>query len=310
MRTKWFPVVSLALVMALALSLFALPGAAPAVAQACGTVHTTDLATWDLSQTRTQGHNELVDGGLHIWTESSGSLDKAAGYYPLVVNLSTITSGSISYTTNAGSIPPGLQIVLDENNDNIPDGILIGEAVYGNNWWLSNSASATLKAAAPHTGGGNGSNWWGTLTEWGTALPSVRVIAVGYSLGSGVLGDYVITLMTFGCHNFTFGLPGQPPPPSALPPVAGFTCRVMVDAPISGPLYAEALLGREWSAWNGFVVQDLDKHGGIEISLHHHDGEYNGYAYYRVIGHNGDEIRYFAQTELPGICVEVSDPLA
>ena len=80
------------------------------------------------------------------------------------------------------------------------------------------------------------------------------------------------------------------------------------------PSYAmssyEKLLGREWAAWNGFVVQDLDKHGGIEISLHHHAGESNAWTYYRVIGENGGEIRYFATTEQPGICVEVADPLA
>ncbi|MBL8145960.1 MAG: hypothetical protein JNL34_06210 [Anaerolineae bacterium] len=316
MRTKWFTTVSLALFMALALSLFALPGAAPAAAQACGAVHTTDLSSWDLSQTRATGHNELVDGGLHIWTEGSTTTDKAAGYYPLAVNLSTITSGVMNYTPTAGSIPPSLQIVIDADANGTPDGILVGEAsFYGANWWLSNGSAAFVKAGAPHHGDGvdfqgNGSNWWGTLTEWATSFPNARTVQIGYSLGSGVLGDGVITSMTFGCHIYTFGLPGAPVPEAALPPVAGFTCRVMVDAPMTGPLYAEKLLGQEWSAWNGFVVQDLDKHGGIEISLHHHDGEYSGYAYYRIIGQNGGEVRYFAQTDLPGICVEVSDPLA
>lgn len=304
--------ISFALLLIFSAVLFSAP--VSAATQVCSTIHTTDLATWDLSQTRATGHNELVDGGLHIWTEGSTGTDKAAGYYPLAVDLSTITSGSMVYTTNAGSIPPGLQVVIDYDGNGTPDGTLVGETAYGANWWLANPPGGTiasaLKTGAPNTGGGYGSDWWGTLAEWGTSFPAAKVMAIGYSLGSGVLGDYLITSMTFGCHVFTFGLPDAPLPPSALPPMAGFTCRVMVDAPITGPLYAEKLFGQEWSFWNGFVVQDLDKHGGIEISLHHHDGEYNGYAYYRVIGNNGVEVRYFAQTELSGICVEVANPLA
>ena len=166
-----------------------------------------------------------------------------------------------------------------------------------------------MKTGAPHTGGGFGSDYYGTLAEWATAFPSAKVMAIGYSLGSGVLGDYVITQMQFGCHLFTFGLPGAPLPEAAQPPVAGFTCRVMVPAPITPPLYGQWLNGDEWTDWDGFVVQDLDKNGGIEISLHHHDGEYNGYTVYRVIGANGGEIRYFSVTETPGICVEITDPL-
>ena len=312
MHRKWFALTSLALLLVLGAALLAAP--APSLAAvappACVTVHTTDLDTWDLSQTRATGHNEIVDGGLHIWTEGATPTDKAAGYYPLSVSLSTITSGSIVYNATLG-IEPGLQIVIDGDGNGTPDGILVGEATfYGSNWWLSNGSAQFLKTGAPHTGGGYGSDWYGTLTEWSTAFPNAKTVQIGYSLGSGVLGDGVITLMEFGCNVYTFGLPGAPLPEAALPPVAGFTCRVMVDGPMTGPLYAEKLLGREWADWNGFVVQDLDKQGGIEISLHHHDGESNTWTYYRVIGANGGEIRYFSTTDQPGICVEVSDPLA
>lgn len=309
MRTKWFPVVSLALVMALAFSLFALPGAAPAAAQACGTLHTTDMDTWYM-YVGTQGHYELVDNGLHIWTESNTGQDVVEASTDLVVPFSSITSAGINYTPNSGAYPPGVFVWLDTDSDGNWDGAIIYEPVYGGNWWLSNASLQHMRTNAPHTGGGSGSPYYGTLAEWSAAYPNAQTLWVGFTLGSGVQGDGVVHSMYFGCHVYTFGLPGAPLPEAALPPVAGFTCRVMVDAPMTGPLYAEKLLGQVWSDWNGFVVQDLDKNGGIEISLHHHDGEYSGYAYYRVIGSNGGEVRYFAQTELPGICVEVADPLA
>lgn len=308
MRTKSFTIA--ALVFVATLTLFALPSASPAAAQACSALHTTDMATWDM-YTGTQGHYELVDGGLRVWTESNTGNDVVQGSRTLDVPFSTITSASIDYTATLGTIPPGIFIFMDTDGDGNWNGVIIGEAsYYGANWWLSSISDQNMKDHAPHNGGGYGSPWYGTLAEWNTAFPTTQVVWIGFSLGSGVLGDGVITSMTFGCHVYTFGLPGAPVPEAALPPVAGFTCRAMVAAPLTGPLYAEALLGQEWAAWKGFVVQDLDKQGGIEVSLHHHDGEYNSYEAYRVIGNNGGEVLYLHVTDLPGICAEVSDPLA
>ena len=44
-----------------------------------GSVVTTNLATWDLTQTRATGHNEITANALRIWTEGATSTDKAAG---------------------------------------------------------------------------------------------------------------------------------------------------------------------------------------------------------------------------------------
>lgn len=311
MRHKSFIIASLALLVVLAGALFAAPTATQAAAAAvCDTVHTTNLSTWNLSETRAQGHNELVADGLHIWTESNTSLDKAAGYYPLAVNLSTITSASLNYTNSSPALMlPGLQIVVDGDGNGSPDGILVGEPnYYGANWWLSNGSAQFMKDGAPHTGGGNGSNWFGTLSEWSTAFPSAKVVSIGYSLGSGAHGDGVIVSMQFGCHLFTFGLPGSQPP-AGTQPVGGFVCRVLVQTPITAPFYGEWLNGSEWADWDGFVVQDPNKDGGIEISLHAHVGESTAFEAYRVIGANGGEIRYFELTGVPGICAEITDPL-
>ena len=186
------------------------------------TVKSTSLSSWSLSETRSAGHNEVAAGGLHIWTDTgaTGSPDprKAAGYYSTDFPLSglgdqTIAS-SIDYQAIAG-ITPGLQLVTDFNGDGTPDGILVGESVYGNDWWLSTSAAQFVKDNAPNTGGGNGSNWFGTPNEWLASFPNAEVRAIGYSLGSGVDGNGIIKRITLGCTNYTFGLAAptnlQPP---------------------------------------------------------------------------------------------------
>ena len=186
-----------------------------------GSVVTTNLATWDLTQTRATGHNEITANALRIWTEGATSTDKAAGYYATNFPLSglgaeTVTQSLDFSTTSGSALPPGLQLVLDTNNDGIPNGILVGEPVYGNNWWASNASDSSIKGAAPHTGGGHGSNWYGTAAEWRDSLPAgTRVIAIGYSLGSGVLADQLINRITLGCVHYTFKLP----PPAVVQPV-------------------------------------------------------------------------------------------
>lgn len=335
MQEKAKILTGLALVVMIFVLAFTAVLAAPASAPACGVIHTTDLNTWDLSETRAQGHNELTEDGLHIWTESNTSLDKAAGYYPLGAPLSSINGGSIVYNASFG-ITPGLQVVTDFDGDGSIDGILVGEAVYGSNWWLTNSAKQFVKDGAPNTGGGNGSNWWGTLLEWSQAFPNANVVAIGYSLGSGVHGDGVIVSMQFGCYTFTFGLPEPTPEPTpevtpettpdpeatetpvAPPPVVftlpsgGFSCRVFIDGMMTAPTYVQTLDNTDWVEWDGYAVQDPNKAeapGMVELSLHANHGESVDYTYYRVVGANGGETRFFERTQ-GGVCHEVSDPLA
>lgn len=180
-----------------------------AACSATTTVNTTSLGTWYMGETRSTGHNELLANGLHIWTEGTTSTDKAAGYYSTnfpLANLGNQTiAESVDYAATTG-ITPGLQLAVDFDNNGSPDGYLVGESVYGNNWWLSNSAAQFAKDGAPHYGGGNGSSWFGTANEWLNAFPNAQVKAIGYSLGSGVHGDGVLNRITLGCTNYTFGL--------------------------------------------------------------------------------------------------------
>lgn len=173
-------------------------------------IHSANLSGWDLSETRATGHNQITTSGLHIWTESNTSTDKAAAYYATNFALQDLGTNSITdtllYTTNLGSIAPSTQLVIDFDGNGTTDGILVGESIYINNWWLSNGSAQFAKDGAPQMGGGNGSNWFGTAEQWLNAFPFARVKAIGYSLGSGVKGDYTITQITAGCVNYTFGV--------------------------------------------------------------------------------------------------------
>ena len=160
----------------------------------------------DFSETRATGHYEVEASGtgLHIWTEGATSTDKVAGYVATNVPLAGIGEPSLEYTATLG-IAPGYQLVVDFDGNGTPDGILVGEPTfYGANWWLTNSAAAFVKADAPHTGGGNGSDWFGTLDEWRASFPGAVVKAFGFSLGSGVHGDGVLEAINFNGTHYTF----------------------------------------------------------------------------------------------------------
>lgn len=173
----------------------------------------------DSQDTRSAGHYEILPSGLHIWTDDATSNAKVAWYHSVNYPLSSVGSPSMNYSASSG-IEPGLQLVVDFDGNGTPDGILVGESIYGNNWWLSNSAATFAKTGAPHNGGGYGSNWYGTLDEWLTAFPSAQVKAVGFSLGSGVLASGTLYSLSFGCHQWTFGLKLATP----TPPVQDDTC--------------------------------------------------------------------------------------
>ncbi len=177
-------------------------GATTAVADGETVVRPGDLNTTD---TRATGHVDFLDNGLHVWTEGATSTDKAAGYFAMGPEFPT--SGGITWF---GTSPaPGAQLVFDFDNitGNGNDyNLLVGESVYGDNWWLTNGSSAAAKAADPSAeqNGGNGSEWFGTLAQWKAAMPDATVYAGGFSLGSGIKGDGVVADIHFDDNVFTF----------------------------------------------------------------------------------------------------------
>ena len=159
----------------------------------------------DTSETRTAGHVGFLPDGLAVWTDDAGSQAKAAGYFPL----SGALPSSASLVWYGTQPQPGQQIVFDADgiSGNGNDyNILVGEPVYGADWWLTGSSSAAAKAADPSgtDNGGSGSEWFGTLAQWKQALPTARVLAGGFSLGSGVQGSGVISSITYGDTAYRF----------------------------------------------------------------------------------------------------------
>jgi hypothetical protein len=189
------------------------------------TIRPSDLIA-ALSDTRSAGHVEFLGDGIHAWTDDATGNAKAAEYFAL--------SGPIPSTASMewfGTQPQaGQQLVFDvdgvDGNGNDWN-ILVGEPVYGANWWLTNGSSADAKAVDPSGGndGGNGSAWFGTLAEWGAALPNARVYAGGFSLGSGVKGDGVIHSITYG--GTTYGFTSNPSTTTTIRDVHG-TSKVVV----------------------------------------------------------------------------------
>jgi hypothetical protein len=182
-----------------------LAGGGTSLAAGAGVIHVPSDFAPAYSDTRATGHYAVQGSGLHVWTESNGSTDKVAEYVATSTPLATVGEPSLELTNNSGSIAPGYQLVVDFDGNGSPDGILVGEPTfYGNNWWLNNAAEAFVKTGAPHTGGGFGTPWYGTLDEWRAAFPDANVVAFGFSLGSGVQGDWVIDAINFAGTRYTF----------------------------------------------------------------------------------------------------------
>lgn len=159
----------------------------------------------DYADTRATGHYAGSNLGLHIWTEGNTSTDKVAGYLPVDIDLADALDAALHYDATVG-IEPGAQLKVDIDGDGVFDGILVGESVYGDNWWLTGGSSDAFKAFDPsgEENGGNGSEWFGTLAQWVEEIPLAHVTAVGFSLGSGVLGDGTVTGFTVGGNELSF----------------------------------------------------------------------------------------------------------
>lgn len=197
MRTKLFAATA-------AIALVGLTGVSPAHA-ATGTIFVPDDFNPAYSDTRATGHYDVVGNGLRVWTESNTSTDKVAEYVSTDTPLADVGEPTLEVTSNSGTIPPGYQLVVDFDGNGTPDGILVGEPTfYGNDWWLSNGSAQFVKDGAPSHAGGSGSANHGTLDQWRTAFPDANVVAFGFSLGSGVLGDWTINAINFAGTRYTF----------------------------------------------------------------------------------------------------------
>ena len=187
--------------------------ACPVENKVCTTIANGPVSTnlndlWANVDTRSAGHVEYVTNGLHVWTDDATSNAKVSEGIP--ANFPLKNTGALSLAWTGSTPPPGINLFVNFGADG--NGTLVYESVYGQDLWLTNGSSAAVKAKAPVNGGGNGSQWHGTITQWLSVYPDAQVVGIAYSLGSGVKGDGVISSITAGCTSYTFDYKQSPKP--------------------------------------------------------------------------------------------------
>jgi len=168
----------------------------------------TSLASW-INDSGSGGHNELTPDGLHVWTDSNTSNDKDANYYYFAIHgkqnleLKDVGSPEIDIAPGFSGVRPSLQLTVDHNGNGALYGNLVYEPwAYGNGKWWSRKDFGIA--------GGMGYTSFGTLQDYLNENPNTKILAVGYSLGSGVKGDAVIKSISAGCVNYIFKSPAKP----------------------------------------------------------------------------------------------------
>lgn len=163
--------------------------------------------------TRASGSFEFLEEGIRLVTSDSTSAAKVAEYWPASGSLEGI--GAPTYDWFGTANQPGQQIIFDadgiDGNGNDYN-ILVGEKIYGGDWWLTNGSSQTAKDADPSgaNNSGSGSDFFGPMEEWAENLPDARIRAVGFSLGSGLQGDGVLRSQTYGETTYVFSSEEEP----------------------------------------------------------------------------------------------------
>ena len=203
-------------------SAVALSVAVPGIASAngCGTAtltETTFPTTFDSlrNDTRTAGSIAVEDGALRVTTTPSANgnqQSKASAYYD-IANLpladQTAQSNYGLGVTNLDGTKPGYNLVVDVNGAAAGGTTtLVFEDGYGGKWWANPKPEDDKVQGVP---GGLGYPHLGTIQQYSDANPDAVVLAFGFSLGSGVVGDNRITSITFGCSTFTFDLANRAP---------------------------------------------------------------------------------------------------
>jgi hypothetical protein len=175
-----------------------------------GPLGTNLNGVWQDVDTRSAGHYEYVDGGLHVWTDDATSNAKVS--LGTSATFALKNTGQIGIEWTGTTPPPGVNLYVDFDNNGSVDGTLVFETVYGQDLWLTNGSAQFVKDNAPVVGGGNGSQWHGTIDQWLTKFADANVQGIAFSLGSGVLGDGVIESITVGCAVYAFDFEREVPP--------------------------------------------------------------------------------------------------
>jgi hypothetical protein len=191
-----------------------------------------------------QGHVQFAADGLSVvtdaFTPATAGQSKAQEFWDSS-SIPLADAGEPQLNWLGTDIKPGINLVVDLDGDsttsmysghgyNGGDAILVGEDAYKTGdgtpvWWATNSS--VLSNGAPSTDPlGNGSARHGTLDEWRTLYPHAKVVAEGFSLGSGARGSGVITSETLGANVYSFTAKDAPVTPPAVPTTAPSNVKV------------------------------------------------------------------------------------
>ena len=182
--------------------------APPPTVQQCSVITDAPVSTnidpngWYFTDSKSEGHHAYVEGGLHIWTDSSSSEAKSAGMIDTNIPLSQIGVPSLTYLNTSGLAEPGINLELTVDGTRI--GVLAFEPLF-DYWWTSHEIDGMPKKIYDHTY----QKAFGSLNDFLAAYAAngahdVMITGVGFSLGSSAHGDGIITGITAGCVNYTF----------------------------------------------------------------------------------------------------------
>ena len=130
--------------------------AAPAAHAAQVVLTEVDVNT---DATRATGHNDFLADGVHVYGPRASHLDGQGRRLlrrPRPARRRRRADAGLGRHQPA---VPALQLTTDFDGDGDVDGILVGEPVYGGNWWVGSVQDQTVFDAPntpPTTGGGGG----------------------------------------------------------------------------------------------------------------------------------------------------------
>lgn len=181
----------------------------PLTPKVCTTLETGPTATdvnpagWNSQGTRSTGVSEFVYGGYNLRTTDTdnpgSSLNKATLYKSITPTpLAEFGEPSVEFAADGSGVKPGMQVGVDVDGDGDWDGYLVGEPwSYGeHNWWV-NKPNFNVPSGSGYTS-------FGSWADYVAANPAAKVIEIGLSMGSGVLGNWTVTSFTAGCVVYTF----------------------------------------------------------------------------------------------------------
>ena len=168
-----------------------------------------DEAGWNHHDTRSTGKVDYVSGGVRLHTTDSAnpssSQNKVTVYRDITPTpLAQFGEPSVTFASGGTGVKPSMQVGVDVDGNGTWDGYLVGEPdSYGaHNWWV-NKPGFNVPSGMGYTS-------FGSWANFVAANPNAKVIELGLSLGSGVLGDWTVTNLTAGCTSYTFNYVAPP----------------------------------------------------------------------------------------------------